>query len=121
MYSGCAKRQDKELTMGALQGRLGTEQPSVAGWHKPPGPGEDCPGQWGATAGFVCLLGLLFGVFLGGGEELFWFWFIFGHNVRDLSSLTRDRTRAPKVEAWSTNHWPTREVPLLGFTQKSEV
>ena len=40
--------------MGALQERLGTEQPSVAGWHKPPGPGEDCPGQWGALAGFVC-------------------------------------------------------------------
>ena len=31
----------------------------------------------------------------------------------DLSSLTRDWTRGPAVEAQSLNHWAAREVPLL--------
>ena len=31
----------------------------------------------------------------------------------DLSSPTRDRTRAPAEEAWSLNHWTSREVPLF--------
>ena len=32
----------------------------------------------------------------------------------DLSSLTRDQIRVlqdPALEAWSLNHWTTREVP----------
>ena len=28
------------------------------------------------------------------------------------SSLTRDGTRAPVMEAWSPNHWTAREFPL---------
>ena len=34
------------------------------------------------------------------------------HGMWDLSSLTRDQTHAPKVEAQSLNHWTTREVPI---------
>ena len=30
---------------------------------------------------------------------------------QDLSSLTREQTRAPAVEAGHLNHWTTREVP----------
>ena len=30
----------------------------------------------------------------------------------DLSSPTRDWTHAPAVEAWSPNHWTTREFPM---------
>ena len=75
-------------------------------------------GNGEATAGFVCWVCFFFG---GGGLFWFWFWFIFGHSMRDVSSLTRDQTHAPAVEVWSPNHWTTREVPLLGFKQKSEV
>ena len=32
-------------------------------------------------------------------------------SLRDLISPTRDRTGVPEVEAWSPNHWTTREVP----------
>ena len=35
--------------------------------------------------------------------------------MRDLSSLTRDRTCAPAVEAQSSNHWTAREVPCVLF------
>ena len=31
--------------------------------------------------------------------------------MRDLSSLTRDRTCAPAVAAQSPNHWTAREFP----------
>ena len=30
-----------------------------------------------------------------------------------LSSLARDQTCAPAVEAWSPNHWTTTEVPRI--------
>ena len=33
----------------------------------------------------------------------------------DPSSLTRDGTWAPAVEAWSPNHWAAREVPLCAY------
>lgn len=33
----------------------------------------------------------------------------------DLSSLTRDRTCAPALEAQSLIHWTLREVPFLLF------
>ena len=33
-------------------------------------------------------------------------------SMEDLSSPTRDQTRAPAVEAWSPNHWTAREFPL---------
>ena len=33
----------------------------------------------------------------------------------NLSSPTRDQTWAPTVEAWSLNHWTSREVPILLF------
>ena len=33
--------------------------------------------------------------------------------TRDLNSLTRDQTHAPPVEAWSCNHWSTREAPPI--------
>ena len=39
---------------------------------------------------------------------------LFGHTW-DFSSLTRDQTRAPAVEARSLNHWTAREVPRLAF------
>ena len=35
--------------------------------------------------------------------------------LQDPSSLTRDQTWAPVVEAWSPNHRTTREFPLLQF------
>ena len=31
-----------------------------------------------------------------------------------LSSLTSDLARSPALEAWSLNHWTTREVPTSG-------
>ena len=34
-------------------------------------------------------------------------------SMRDLSSLTRDRTRTPCVGRWSLNHWTAREVTYL--------
>ena len=39
----------------------------------------------------------------------------------DLSSLTRDRTCTPAVEAQSLNHWTTREVPQRIFNVWVEV
>ena len=33
------------------------------------------------------------------------------HAMRDLSSLTRDRTQALAVKVLSPNHWTTREFP----------
>ena len=41
--------------------------------------------------------------------------------LRDLSSLTRDRTWAPAVEAWSPNHWTAREVPQSARILNMEV
>ena len=35
------------------------------------------------------------------------------HGMRDPTSLSRDQTRAPEVEAWSPNHWTAREIPNL--------
>ena len=35
--------------------------------------------------------------------------------LQDLSSPTRDRTRAPAVKAPSANHWTTREFPFARF------
>ena len=42
----------------------------------------------------------------------FYFFFFLAalRGMRDLSSLTMDRTRAPAVEAWIPNHWTAREV-----------
>ena len=31
------------------------------------------------------------------------------------SSLTRDRTWAPALGAWSLSHWTTRQVPVSAF------
>ena len=67
------------------------------------------------------LLGLFVGFVVCFFLLLFWFWFIFGHSMRDVSSLTRDQTHAPAVEVWRPNRWTTGDVPLLGFKQKSEV
>ena len=36
-------------------------------------------------------------------------------SLQDLSSLTRDRTIPPEVEACSFDHWTTREVPPYAF------
>ena len=49
-----------------------------------------------------------------------WFWpchRVFGA----LSSLTRDRTQAPAVEAWGPNHWTTREFPLPPIWKCEEI
>jgi len=35
------------------------------------------------------------------------------HSIWDLSSLTRDGTLGPALEAWSLNHWIAREVLFL--------
>ena len=35
--------------------------------------------------------------------------------LRDLSSLTRDRTVPPAVEVWSPIHWTAREFPRICF------
>ena len=37
------------------------------------------------------------------------------HSMWDFSSLTRDRTCAPAMEAQSFNHWTAREHPLQSF------
>ena len=43
----------------------------------------------------------------------------------DPSSLSRDRTHTPTLEAWSLNHWTTREVPtgfqVTKFTHESGI
>ena len=31
--------------------------------------------------------------------------------MQDLSTLTKDGTHTPAVEAWSLNHWTSREIP----------
>ena len=50
---------------------------------------------------------------------LFFFLFLASlHGIQDLSSLTRDRTHAPAVEAQSVNHWTAREVPSLHFLMR---
>ena len=35
------------------------------------------------------------------------------HSMWNLSSLTRDRTRAPCIGRRILNHWITREIPVL--------
>ena len=36
--------------------------------------------------------------------------------MQDLRYLTRDQTHVSAVEAWSLNHWTTKEVPIYyGF------
>ena len=42
-------------------------------------------------------------------KQTFFFWTMLC-SMQDLSSLTRDQTQAPAVEAWSRNHWMAREV-----------
>ena len=39
----------------------------------------------------------------------------------DLSSLTRDQTHTPVVEARSLNHWTTREVPVMVISCKMKT
>ena len=45
-------------------------------------------------------------------RRLFFFFFATPLSLQDLSSLTRDWTRATAVEVRSPNHWTTREAPL---------
>ena len=42
----------------------------------------------------------------------FWVFLATLRGLRDLSSLTRDRTLATTVKVPSPNHWTTREFPL---------
>ena len=52
----------------------------------------------------------------GKSEEVFWvFHFIFWlpYGMWELSSLTREQTCAPAVEAQSPNHWTTGESPCF--------
>ena len=46
--------------------------------------------------------------------------FSFVASLWGLSSLTRDRTCAPTLGAWSPNHWATREVPRNSFLRTCE-
>ena len=44
---------------------------------------------------------------------VFLFYFLFlamPHSIRDLSSQLEIERMSPAVEAWSLNHWTTREV-----------
>ena len=41
------------------------------------------------------------------------------HGLSDLSSLNRDQTVPPTVEAWSPNHWAARELPVPVLTSES--
>ena len=43
------------------------------------------------------------------------------HGMQGLSSLTRDQTGAPAVEAQSSNHWTTREVMLPDLREKAFI
>ena len=43
-------------------------------------------------------------------SKLFFLFLTAPWHMSDLSSLTRDRTWAPAVEAWSFNHWTTKGV-----------
>ena len=43
--------------------------------------------------------------------SLSFFFLAMPHGLWDLSSPTRDRTRAPSSEAPSPNHWTAREIP----------
>ena len=48
------------------------------------------------------------------------FFFFFGPlNLRDLSSLTRDRTQALGVRAQSPTHWTAREFPIQPFSMET--
>ena len=49
------------------------------------------------------------------GFYLFLYFYVFGRGMRDPSSPTRMEPAPPAVEAWSPNHWNTREVPQNGF------
>ena len=51
-------------------------------------------------------------------ETIFHYFFFFlatPHSLLDLSSPKRDGTCTLALEAWSLNHWTTREVPLPLF------
>ena len=57
---------------------------------------------------------------LWGPSTCFHFFFLFfnlatPHGLWDLSSPTRDQTRAPAVKVLSPNHWTTREFPSISF------
>ena len=45
---------------------------------------------------------ILFGIFISLAGQ---------HSMWDLSSLTKDRTACPVLEAQSLNHWTARKVP----------
>ena len=45
----------------------------------------------------------------------FFFFFVVPHSMWDLSSLTRDQTHGPALEAKSLNHWTTREYQAHHF------
>ena len=49
------------------------------------------------------------------GASGFWFFWL-----SHLSSLTRDRTHPPAVEAQSLHHWTTGEVPVV-FVEQSHL
>ena len=54
--------------------------------------------------------GFLFSVV---SKELHCYLFFWPHNMWDLSSPTRDRTRPPAVEVQGLNYWTAREIPAL--------
>ena len=56
--------------------------------------------------------GMLIGSFIGHASQLLhFFFFSAAPGMCDLSCLTRGWTKPPVTEAWSLNHWTTREVP----------
>ena len=51
--------------------------------------------------------------------SLFFFFLAVPHGMKNLSSLTRDRTCAPAMEVQSPNHWTAREsgrFPVFSFS-----
>ena len=49
----------------------------------------------------------------------FFFFLAVQSGLSDLSSLNRDQTVPPAVEAWSPNHWAARELPVPVLTSES--
>ena len=61
--------------------------------------------MWTILKGFIKCVTVLFLLYV----LIFW-----PQGIWDLSSLTRDQTRAPYIERQSLNHRTTREVPTGG-------
>ena len=54
-------------------------------------------------------------------NTIYYYYFATPCSMWDFSSVTRDQTHAPVMEAQNLNHWTAREVPKLLFSDHTDT